>query len=87
MRETRITMRDLLLIGATRGMMGLGIGLLIAGRFRRARRRAVGGTLLAIGALSTIPLALEVLGQRRMQEPDGERRRAPAEQATQRFAD
>ena len=87
MRETRITIPDLALIGATRAMMGLGIGLLIAGRLGRQRRRAVGATLLAIGALSTIPLAFEVLGKRRMQEPDGERRRAATEQATQPLAD
>ena len=60
MRELRISLPEIALIAATRGMLGVGIGLLIASRLRRKRRVAVGSTLAAVGALATIPLALQV---------------------------
>ena len=44
-------------IVATRAALGVGIGLLLADRLPRARRRLVGRTLIAIGALTTIPAA------------------------------
>src|SRR5438876_7527294 len=66
MRETRITIPELVLIGATRGLAGAGLGLLLANRLSDDQRRAVGWSLFLIGALSTIPLAFEVLGGRRL---------------------
>lgn len=74
MRETRITLPELALVAGTRGMLGAGIGLLVAPRLREDQRRAVGWTLLIVGALSTIPLAFEILGtprsaNRRWAEP------------------
>ena len=50
------------LIAGTRIALGIGIGLLIADRLTPEERRAVGWTLLGFGALTTIPLVLEVLG-------------------------
>lgn len=61
MREIRLGAPQLFLIGATRGLLGVGIGLLLSGRLGRRRRRTVGATLAIIGGLSTIPLALGVL--------------------------
>jgi hypothetical protein len=58
MRERRITIPELALIATTRGMLGIGIGLLSAERLRPHPRRTLGWTLLAIGAVSTIPLVL-----------------------------
>ena len=52
-----------MLIAATRGMLGAGIGLLAAGKISDDHRRTAGKILLAIGAVSTIPLALRVFGQ------------------------
>ena len=40
-----------------------GIGLLLADRLSDEQRKAVGWTLLAIGAISTIPLGIEVFGR------------------------
>lgn len=62
MQERRVSLPELFLIAATRGMLGLGAGLLLAGHVER--RKLVGGVLVAIGALSTIPLALRVLLRR-----------------------
>jgi hypothetical protein len=66
MRETRITLPELALIAGTRAALGAGLGLLLADRFPEGQRKAVGWTLLLLGALSTIPLAFEVLGGRRL---------------------
>ena len=64
MRETRITLPELALIAGTRALLGAGLGLLLADRLPEAQRKAVGWTLLLVGAVTTIPLAIEVLGDR-----------------------
>jgi hypothetical protein len=64
MYETRITLPELGLIGGTRAVLGLGLGLLLAGRLSDDQRRAVGWSLFIVGALTTIPLAIEVLSKR-----------------------
>jgi hypothetical protein len=64
MKKTQITLPELGLIAGTRAMLGAGIGLLLAGRMPDGERKAVGWTLLLTGAISTIPLALEVMGHR-----------------------
>jgi hypothetical protein len=65
MRRTSLPLPVIALIGATRGMLGAGIALLIADRMDPERRMKVGRILFAIGALSTIPLATTVLRSRR----------------------
>jgi len=62
--ETHITIPELVLVAGTRAMLGAGLGLLLAGRLSSEQRRAVGWTLFAVGALTTIPLALEIFGGR-----------------------
>ena len=57
------------LIAATRGMLGTGIGLLLASKMSEGRRRAVGRTLLTIGLVSTIPLAMRVLRRKATDVP------------------
>ncbi len=49
------------LIAGTRGMLGAGIGLLVADRLTPERRRAVGWTLMIAGLLTTVPLAAQGL--------------------------
>jgi hypothetical protein len=65
MRETHVTFPELALIAGTRAMLGAGLGLLLADRLPDDRRKAVGWTLLLVGAISTVPLAIEVLGDSR----------------------
>jgi CBS domain-containing protein len=57
MVKTELTLPELGVLVGTRGMLGLGIGLLVGQRLTAERRQGVGWTLAAIGALSTIPLA------------------------------
>jgi hypothetical protein len=64
MMKSELSLPELFLVGATRGMLGMGLGLLLAGKLGDERRRGAGMTLAAIGALSTIPLAWMVLRRR-----------------------
>jgi hypothetical protein len=61
--ERRLNLSDIILIAATRGMLGAGIGLLAAGKLSDDQRRAIGRTLVLVGAVTTIPIALRVFGQ------------------------
>jgi len=69
MRARSVTLPELALIAGTRGMLGAGLGLLMAEKLTREQRRAVGGTLLMVGLITTVPLALEVF--RRGRPDDG----------------
>jgi hypothetical protein len=69
MKETRISVPELALLAGTRAVLGLGIGLLLAGRLTDGQRKAAGWSLAVVGALTTIPLALEVFGGR-ISEPE-----------------
>jgi len=46
-------------------MLGAGIGLLLADKLSDQQRKGVGWTLVAIGALTTIPLAMIAFSRRR----------------------
>jgi hypothetical protein len=48
-------------IVGTRAALGVGIGLLLAERFPTHQRRAIGRTLIAIGAATTVPAAMAVV--------------------------
>ncbi|HEX3358648.1 MAG TPA: hypothetical protein VHS31_16855 [Tepidisphaeraceae bacterium] len=61
MRPRTITLPELGMIAGTRAALGAGIALLLADQMDDEQRRAVGWTLLAVGALSTIPLAAEIM--------------------------
>jgi len=72
MIETRVSLPELGLIAVTRGMLGAGIGLLLANRLSEGQRTAVGRTLLLVGLITTVPLALEVLNSGRLSTPSPE---------------
>jgi uncharacterized membrane protein YfcA len=63
MREAQVTLPELAMIAGTRAVLGAGLGLLLADRLPDAQRKAVGWTLLLIGVVITVPLAVEVLGK------------------------
>lgn len=78
MKEARITLPELALLAGTRAILGAGIGLLLSDRLSPQTRKGVGWSLFAMGALSTIPLAIDVFGHRTSEprrwspEPAGE---------------
>lgn len=63
MKQLSLTIPELGLIAGTRAALGAGIALLLSDQLDAERRRAVGWTLLAVGAISTIPLIAEILGK------------------------
>ena len=72
MRRTELTLPELGLLVGTRGMLGAGLGLLLAHKLSDDQRKGIGWTLAAIGVLSTIPLAMMVFGSRRTRFADRE---------------
>lgn len=69
MRELRTPLPLLFAIAATRGMLGIGIGMLLSERIALRNRRKVGIALAAIGAATTIPLALTLRKNQRAVAP------------------
>ena len=65
MKKVELPIPELALIAVTRGMLGAGVGLLLASRLSERKRAVVGRILVAVGALSTIPLAIDLLRRRR----------------------
>lgn len=61
MTPRMVTLPELGMIAMTRAAFGAGVGLLLADRLSNEQRRAVGWTLVAVGAISTIPLFAEVV--------------------------
>jgi hypothetical protein len=59
-----ITVPEIALIAGTRAAIGFGAGLLLAGKFKRHRRKVLGWTLFLSGLASTIPIAIRVFGKR-----------------------
>ncbi len=63
-----LTVPEIALIAVTRGAIGFGAGLLLAGKFRREQRQLLGWTLFLSGLASTIPIALRVFGKRETED-------------------
>ena len=63
-KHVRLPAPELGLIAATRGMIGAGLAFLLAERVPVHRRKAIGWTLFLVGALSTIPLAKDIVSKR-----------------------
>ncbi|HJZ59945.1 MAG TPA: hypothetical protein VKE74_33695 [Gemmataceae bacterium] len=80
MRETHLTLPELALIAGTRAALGAGLALLLGGRLLPGERKALGWGLLLVGVVSTIPLAIDVLGKSRQVTHDwwSEMEMAPA---------
>jgi hypothetical protein len=55
-----LTIPEIVIIAATRGALGFGAGLLLADKFRRTKRKALGWSLFLSGLASTIPIAMHV---------------------------
>ena len=64
MMERKLTIAEIILIAGTRVALGAGIGLLLSGRLSDDQRKAAGLALAIVGGLSTIPLAIGVIGKK-----------------------
>ena len=65
MKKVELTFPELGMIAATRLICGAGAGLLLSEKLNPDERKAVGWTLFLIGALSTVPLAANVIMKNR----------------------
>jgi hypothetical protein len=62
---TEIRLPELALLAGTRGALGAGVGLLLSDKLSEEQRKNIGWTLVAVGVLTTIPLAAMLFGRRR----------------------
>jgi H+/gluconate symporter-like permease len=65
MKKAALTIPEIMLIAGTRVMAGAGGALLLADKLRKDERKTIGWTLFLIGALSTIPLVIDVFSKRK----------------------
>jgi hypothetical protein len=65
MLTTELRLPELALVAGTRALLGAGAALLLADKLGREQRQAIGWALVAIGVLTTVPLAMMVLDRGR----------------------
>jgi hypothetical protein len=63
MRERLLTIPEIVLIAGTRVALGAGLGLLIADKLNGSTRKGAGWALLIVGALTTVPLVIDVVAK------------------------
>ena len=63
MLQRTLTLPEIVLLVTTRAALGVGIGLLISEKLSRDARRAAGWALTIIGGLTTVPIAMGILGK------------------------
>ena len=63
MQERILTIPEIILIAGTRVALGAGVGFLLGDKLGREVRKRAGWALLAVGALSTVPIVIGVLGK------------------------
>lgn len=64
MKEIQLTIPELMLVAGTRAALGAGLALVLTDRMGRKQRRTAGWALFLVGAATTVPLAMLILGKR-----------------------
>ena len=70
MTERNITLPDMILWTGTRVALGTGIGMLISRGLTRDAMKAAGLALTVVGGLTTIPLAMAIMGKKNSNRTD-----------------
>jgi hypothetical protein len=68
--ERNITLPDMILWTGTRVALGVGVGMLISRRLSKDAMKAAGFALTLVGGLTTIPLAIAILGRKNLTRPE-----------------
>jgi hypothetical protein len=68
MRERLLTIPEIALIAGTRMALGAGLGLLLTDKLNENTRKGAGWALLIIGALTTVPLVIDVVTKGQLPE-------------------
>ena len=71
MNRTPLSIPEIAIIAGTRAMFGAGVALLVSNRMSSDQRRAVGWTLAAVGAITTIPIAIQIFKSSRDERNEG----------------
>jgi hypothetical protein len=79
MHRTPLSIPEIALIGGTRAALGAGLGLLLADRLSRDQRQAIGWTLFAVGAVTSVPILIQVLKSDSSPVEDSPRRASRAD--------
>jgi len=79
MRQATLTIPEVGIIAATRGMAGAGAALLLAEKISPRKRKMLGWPLFLLGALSTIPIVIDVIRKSNCRTAAGAAR--PADEA------
>lgn len=69
MRERNVSIPQLILFAGTRVALGIGVGMLLSGKFNRDVRKGAGWALVGVGALTTIPIMMGVAHKPQLSEP------------------
>ncbi len=64
MYRTSLSIPEIAIIAGTRAALGAGVALLLADHLNQDQRRAVGWTLTGVGAISTLPIVVQLLSDR-----------------------
>lgn len=70
MMERNITLPEMMLWTGTRVALGVGIGMLISRRLSKDAMKAAGLALAVVGGLTTIPLAIAIIGKKNVTRPE-----------------
>ena len=65
-----VTLPEMVLWTGTRVALGVGIGMLISRRLSKDAMRAAGLALTLVGGITTIPLAIAILGKNKLDRPE-----------------
>ena len=63
MKKLDVSPPEIAFVAVTRGILGAGLGLLLADKLGRSTRHRVGLTMLAVGVLTTVPVAYRLFGE------------------------
>ncbi|MFZ0733452.1 MAG: hypothetical protein WAM79_14080 [Candidatus Sulfotelmatobacter sp.] len=69
MNERRLPIPELVLFGATRIALGMGIGFLVSRAMNNDERKAAGIALTVVGGATTIPLVIGMVRRIKSSEP------------------
>jgi len=72
MHERQFTITELAMIAGTRVALGMGLGFLLSGRLNRDQRKSAGIALLVVGAATTVPFVMNLIGQKHYDADDRE---------------
>ena len=64
MKDIRISIPELAIIVGTRAALGAGVSLLLGDMLTKEQKKAVGWTLVFVGAVTTVPILANVIGRR-----------------------